>query len=94
MERTNFFDAVYSPVIMTVSAAVIGVMMSLSGQSGAFRSWFGMSVGTAVAIISYVSQVFTPLSSIGMEIQTVQSAAAGWKHLTMTAFFPRDRSSC
>lgn len=81
IERTNFYDAVYSPVILTVSAAVIGVMMSLSGQSGAFRNWFGMSVGTAVALIAYVNSIFTPLSSIGMEIQTVQSAAAGWKRV-------------
>ena len=36
-----------------------------------------MSAGTAVAVISYISQVFTPLESIGMEIQTVQSAVAG-----------------
>lgn len=81
IERTNFYDAVYSPVILTVSAAVIGVMMSLSGQSGAFRNFFGMSVGTAVALIAYVNSIFTPLSSIGMEIQTVQSAAAGWKRV-------------
>lgn len=79
LERTNFYDSVYSPVILTVSAIVIGVMMSLSGQSGAFREWFGMSVGTAVALIAYVNNIFTPLSSIGMEIQTIQSAAAGWK---------------
>lgn len=79
LERTNFYDSIYSPIIMTVSAIVIGVMMSLSGQSGAFREWFGMSVGTAVALIAYVNNIFTPLSSIGMEIQTIQSAAAGWK---------------
>ncbi len=81
IEHTNFYDAIYSPVILTVSAAVIGIMMSLSGQSGAFRSWFGMSVGTAVALIAYVNSIFTPLSSIGMEIQTVQAAAAGWKRV-------------
>lgn len=81
IEKTNFYDAVYSPVIMTASAAVIGIMMSLSGQSGAFRSWFGMSVGTAVALIAYVNSIFTPLSSIGMEIQTIQSAAAGWRRV-------------
>lgn len=81
IEKTNFYDAVYSPVIMTASAAVIGIMMSLSGQSGAFRSFFGMSVGTAVALITYVNSIFTPLSSIGMEIQTIQSAAAGWRRV-------------
>ena len=43
--------------------------------------WFGMSVGTAVANIAYVSKVFTPLESIGMEIQTIQSAYAGIKRI-------------
>lgn len=81
MEHTNFYDAVYSPVILTASAVVIAVMMSLSGQSGAFREFFGMSVGTAVAFIAYVNSIFSPLSSIGMEIQTVQAAAAGWKRV-------------
>ncbi len=81
LEKTNFYDSVYSPVIITTSAAVIGIMMSLSGAQGAFLNWFGMSVGTAVALISYVNSIFTPLSNIGMEIQTVQSAAAGWKRV-------------
>ena len=41
------------------------------------QSFFGMSVGTSVAVISYISQVFSPLESIGMEIQTIRSAIAG-----------------
>ncbi len=81
LERTNFYDSIYSPVIITTSAAVIGIMMSLSGAQGIFLNWFDISVGTAVALISYVNSIFTPLSNIGMEIQTVQSAAAGWKRV-------------
>lgn len=77
-ERTNFYDSVYSPVILIVSAAVTAVVLVLSASGNpSLRSLFGMSVGTAVAVISYISQVFTPLESIGMEIQTVQSAIAG-----------------
>ena len=77
-ERTNFYDSIYSPVILIVSAAVTALVLVLSASgNGAVRSLFGMSVGTAVAVISYISQVFTPLESIGMEIQTVQSAVAG-----------------
>ena len=36
-----------------------------------------MSAGTAVAVMNYVSQIFTPVESLGMEIQTIQSALAG-----------------
>lgn len=81
MERTNRYDAVYSPVIALAEAVAIAVLMGCSGQSGALRAWFGMSVGTAVALIAYVHKVFTPLSAIGMEIQTVQAAVAGWKRV-------------
>ena len=45
--------------------------------NGEVQLFFGMSAGTAAAVISYITQVFTPLESIGMEIQTIQSAAAG-----------------
>lgn len=77
VETSNFYDAIYSPIIITVSAAVIAVIMVLSAMGGGMRSFFGMSVGTAVAVISYVGKVFDPLESIGMEIQNIQSAVAG-----------------
>lgn len=82
IEKTNFYDAVYSPIILILNALVIGIVMllSASGNSKILR-FFGMSVGTAVAVISYISQVFGPLESIGMEIQTIQSAMAGLRRI-------------
>lgn len=77
VEKSNFYDAVYSPIIITSSAVLVAVMMILSASGGQMQMWFGMSVGTAVAVISYVGKVFEPLESIGMEIQNIQSAAAG-----------------
>lgn len=78
MEKTNFYDAVYSPVILILNALVVAVVMLLSA-SGNVRilSRFGMSAGTAVAVINYISQIFSPIESLGMEIQTIQSAIAG-----------------
>ena len=76
-ERTNFYDAVYSPIIVSVSALLIGVMMAAAAQSGTVQVFFGMSAGTAAAVIAYVGSFFGPLESIGMEIQNVQSAVAG-----------------
>ena len=81
IEKTNLYDAFYSPVILTTSAAVIAVMMTLAGQQGPFLALFGITVGTAVTVISYVGKIFTPLESIGMEIQTIQSAAAGIRRI-------------
>ena len=78
MERTNFYDAVYSPVILILNAIVVAVVMLLSaGGNPEVLAFFGMSAGTAVAVINYISQIFGPVESLGMEIQTIQSALAG-----------------
>ena len=82
MERTNFYDAIYSPVVLLLNAVVVGVVMLLSA-SGNTKSLtlFGMSVGTSVAVIDYISRIFAPIESLGMEIQTIQSAMAGVKRI-------------
>lgn len=78
IEHTNFYDAIYSPVILILNAAVVAVVMLLSASGNAkVLTLFGMSAGTAVAVINYISQIFTPVESLGMEIQTIQSAIAG-----------------
>lgn len=78
MEKTNFYDAVYSPIILITNAMVVAVVMLLSASGNtAVLTLFGMSAGTAVAVINYISQIFTPVESLGMEIQTIQSALAG-----------------
>ena len=78
MERTNFYDAVYSPVILICNAVVVAVVMLLSASGNHMvLTFFGMSAGTAVAVINYISQIFSPVESLGMEIQTIQSAIAG-----------------
>ena len=78
MERTNFYDAVYSPVILILNAVVVAVVMLLSASGNHMvLTFFGMSAGTAVAVINYISQIFSPVESLGMEIQTIQSAIAG-----------------
>lgn len=78
IERTNFYDAIYSPVILILNAIVVAVVMLFSASGNAkVLTLFGMSAGTAVAVINYISQIFTPVESLGMEIQTMQSAIAG-----------------
>ena len=82
MEKTHFYDAIYSPVVFLLNAAVVGIVMLLSASGNAdVLSLFGMSVGTSVAIINYISRIFSPIESLGMEIQTIQSAMAGVKRI-------------
>lgn len=78
VDRTNFYDAIYSPVILILNAIVVAVVMLFSASGNAkVLTLFGMSAGTAIAVINYISQIFTPVESLGMEIQTIQSAIAG-----------------
>ena len=82
VEKTNFYDAIYSPVVFLLNAAVVGIVMPLSASGRAeILALFGMSVGTSVAIINYISRIFSPIESLGMEIQTIQSAMAGVRRI-------------
>lgn len=78
MERTNFYDAIYSPIVLILNAVVVAVVMLFSATGNQkVLVFFGMSAGTAVAVMNYITQIFTPVESLGMEIQTIQSAIAG-----------------
>ena len=89
VEKTNFYDAIYSPAVLVLNAAVVGAVMLLSASGNAHvLTLFGMSVGTSVAVINYISRIFTPIESLGTEIQTIQSAMAGAKRID--AFLSQD----
>ncbi len=82
MEKTNFYDAVYSPVILILNAVVVAVVMLLSASGNhTVLTLFGMTAGTAVAVMNYISQIFSPVESLGMEIQNIQSAVAGIRRI-------------
>ena len=82
VEKTNFYDAIYSPAVLLLNAAAVGIVMLLSASGKAeILALFGMSVGTSVAVINYISRIFAPIESLGMEIQTIQSAMAGVKRI-------------
>lgn len=82
VEKTNFYDAIYSPAVLLLNAAAVGTVMLLSASRKAeILALFGMSVGTSVAVINYISRIFAPIESLGMEIQTIQSAMAGVKRI-------------
>ncbi len=80
-ERSNLYDALYSPIIVFSSSLMISVLMVCASMGGGMRQFFGITVGTAVAVIAYVGKVFEPLENIGMEIQNIQSALAGVRRI-------------
>lgn len=83
IEKANFYDSIYSPTIIVISTILIACMMILAASGGKRQSFFGLNVGSAVAVIAYVSKVFEPLESMGMEIQNIQSAIAGVRRINL-----------
>ncbi len=77
LKKTYFFESIYTPIINQLAVTVVCVSLVLSGLGGDMQAFFGIQVGTAVAIIDYVFNVFTPIESLGMEIQNIQTALAG-----------------
>ncbi len=73
MSRSNFYDSIYSPIVITASACLIALLVVLSGAS----DLFGVTAGSAAALFAYLHRIFSPLESMGMEIQNIQSAIAG-----------------
>ena len=82
VNRSNFYDGIYSPIIQIVQAAVVAVMMVAAVSGLELQGLFGLSVGSAVAVISYVGKLFGPIENIGMELQNIQTAIAGIRHIS------------
>lgn len=80
-DKINIYDSIYSPIIKTIAAVAIGVMMASAASETSLATLFGIGVGTAVTFMAYVNNIFEPLSDIGMEIQTIQAAGAGVRRL-------------
>lgn len=92
LEKSNFYDAIYSPIVINISTVLIALMMVLCAGDGRMQEFFGMSVGSAVAVISYVGRVFEPIESIGMEIQNIQSALSGLHRISELMQEPERKS--
>ena len=75
LQKTNFFDAIYSPIILIINALTIGILILIATNPK--FTIFSMTAGNAVMCMQYISKVFGPIESIGMEIQTIQSSIAG-----------------
>lgn len=79
--KSNFLDSVYSPIILTIESLVIGLLMIGAAAGAKMQVFFGINAGSAVALIAYIGQIFSPLESIGMEIQSIQDAMAGMSRI-------------
>lgn len=93
LRHVSFYDAVYSPVIVTVSSILTGVMMCLIAGYSGMSDLFGVSAGTGVALMTYITKIFDPIESLGKEIQSIQEAQAAFSRLNDFMSLPEKNHS-
>lgn len=74
VEKVNFYDSVFSPIIQLTRAVVIGIIVILSSKG---LNYLGISLGMVAASIELFSNLFTPIENLGMELQNIQQAISG-----------------
>ncbi len=74
VEKVNFYDSVFSPIIQLTRAVVIGFMVILSSGQ---LNYLGISLGMVAASIDLISNLFSPIENLGMELQSIQHAVSG-----------------
>lgn len=74
IEKVNFYDSVFPPVIQILRAAVIGAVVVLSSGQ---LNYLGISLGMVAASIDLISNLFIPVENLGMEFQSIQQAISG-----------------
>ncbi|HPT69273.1 MAG TPA: ABC transporter ATP-binding protein [Syntrophomonas sp.] len=74
LEKVNFYDAVFSPIIQVLRAIVISCIVLLSAGK---MSMLGISLGMVAASIELISNLFEPVENLGMELQNIQQAVSG-----------------
>ena len=78
VEKVNFYDSVYSPIIQLIRAAVISLIVVLSSAQ---LNYLGISLGMVAASIELISNLFAPIEGLGMELQNIQQAVSGIKRV-------------
>ncbi|MGI5880523.1 MAG: ABC transporter ATP-binding protein [Syntrophomonadaceae bacterium] len=74
VEKVNFYDSIFSPIILLIRAVVIAVIVILSSEQ---LNYLGISLGMVAASIDLISNLFSPVENLGMELQSIQQAISG-----------------
>lgn len=78
IERVNFYDSCYAPIIQVTRAVVIAMIVLLSSAQ---LNFLGISLGMVAACIDLISNLFGPIETLGMELQNIQKGIAGVRRI-------------
>lgn len=74
VEKVNFYDSIFSPIILIMRSIVIAFIVILSSSQ---LNLLGISIGMIAASIELISNLFTPVENVGMELQNIQQSISG-----------------
>ena len=74
MNKINFYDSIFSPIILILRAVVVALVVILSSDQ---LSFLGLSIGSVAAAIELINNIFSPIENLGMELQNIQQSIAG-----------------
>ncbi|MDD4504252.1 MAG: ABC transporter ATP-binding protein, partial [Clostridiaceae bacterium] len=74
----NFYYSCYAPIIQVTRALVISLIVLLSSSQ---LDFLGISLGMIAASIDLISNLFSPIETLGMELQNVQKGISGVRRI-------------
>ena len=74
MNKINFYDSIFSHIILILRAVVVALVVILSSDQ---LSFLGLSIGSVAAAIELINNIFSPIENLGMELQNIQQSIAG-----------------
>ena len=80
------YSALYQPIMQILMAAVIALLL-WSGARATFANW-QISLGTLTAFVLLFKRFFDPITALGEEWQTVQSALSGAERIFQVLNMP------
>lgn len=78
INRVNYLDSIYSPIIQITRAVIISLIVIVASSQ---INMIGISAGMVAACIEFVSNLFGPIEALGMELQNIQKGISGAKRV-------------
>ena len=88
-EKINFYDSLYSPLTQILRALVIVLIVFMASDYISFSS---LTIGMCAASIELMTQLFSPIESLGMELQSIQQAMSGIQRIEAFYKMPEEQS--
>ena len=86
--RSTIYSALYSPIMALLSAFAIALLLWIG--TGANATSWGITIGTLTAFVLLFQRFFEPITTLGDDWQTVQSALSGVERIFEVLALPAE----